>query len=238
MIKLITKMRITHSLTLASLLLCGGMQIAAQDCSELFPQKEGAILKYTHYDKKDKVTGGHEVTLKEKQETAGGLAALLATKYFDDKGEKIYDSEIKLECSDGVIYFDASSMLDPATMSAYQSMDVEITGDNLEIPMSGSAGTDLKDGGVTAVVSSGGMKIMTISINLTNRKIAANESIQTPAGSFDCVKYTYDVVTKAGFVSVSTSGVEWYSRRYGSVRSESYNKSGKLVGYTVLESVE
>ena len=231
-------MRTPHLWTLAFLLLLGGMQIAAQDCSEMFPQKEGAVLKYTHYDKKDKITGGHEVTLKEKQETADGPEVILASKYFDYKGEKIYDQEIKMECSDGVLYFDAASLLDPATMSAYQSMEVEITGDNLEIPMSGGAGTTLKDGGVTAVVSSGGMKIMTLSINLTNRKIAARESIQTPAGSFDCVKYTYDVVTKAGFVSVSTSGVEWYSPRYGSVRSESYNKSGKPVGYTVLESVD
>lgn len=212
--------------------------MTAQDCSELFPQEEGAVLKYVHYDKKDKVTGSHEVTIREKRQSGGDMSVVLASRYFDEKGEKIYDNEAGMDCSGGVLHFNAASLLDPATMSSYQTMDVEITGDNLELPMNSGAGTSLKDGGVTAVVSSEGLKIMTISINLTNRKIADRETIRTPAGSFDCVRHTYDAISKVGFITVTTKGVEWYSPNYGSVRSESYNKSGKLVGYTVLESVE
>ena len=137
----------------------------------------------------------------------------------------------------GVLYFDASSLLDPASMSAYESMDVKVTGDNLELPLNSGPGTELADGGVTATISSGGVKILTLSVNLTNRKIQARETVETPAGSFECIKYTYDARTEMGFVKMDISGIEWYNRKHGTIRSESYDKKGKLSGYTVLESI-
>jgi len=99
------------------------------------------------------------------------------------------------------------------------------------------AGTELEDAGVTAEVRSNGMKIMTITVNVTNRRIEAHEVIETPAGSFECTKYAYDANTKAGFVKVESSGIEWYNPDYGTIRSESYDKKGKLAAYSVLESV-
>ena len=133
--------------------------------------------------------------------------------------------------------FRCKKILDPATMSSYETMEVEVTGDNLELPLNGVAGTELEDGGVTAVVRSGGIKIITVSVSLSNRKIAAKETIETPAGSFNCIKYTYDALSQMGFVKVNMSSIEWYSADYGTIRSESYNKNGKLMSYTLLESV-
>jgi hypothetical protein len=214
-----------------------GLSARAQDCSDYFPLKTGTVLEYVHYDKKGKVTGSSEMSLREKKETPGGISVLFASSFKDDKGETLYDSEMQVECRNGVLYFDAGSLLDPEAMSAYESMEVEITGDHLELPVNAAAGTVLENGGVTAVVSSGGMKIMTLSVSLSNRKIAGRETVTTPAGSFDCVKYTYDALTQMGFVKVNGSGVEWYSHQYGTIRSESYDQKGNLSGYMVLESV-
>ena len=233
--KLIEKFR---SITLAAAVISfSGAGVLAQDCSDYFPMKVGTVLKYGNYDKKGKSTGGSEMSFKEKNQTPEGVSVLFATRVTDDKGEEVLNSEMKIECRNGILYFDAGSLLDPATLSAYEDMEVEITGDNLELPVNSSSGAELKDGGVTAVVSSGGMKIVTLSVQLTNRKITGRETMQTPAGSFNCIKYTYDALSQIGFVKVSTTGVEWYSPEYGTVRSESYDKSGKLTGYTVLESV-
>ena len=78
---------------------------------------------------------------------------------------------------------------------------------------------------------------MTLTVDLTNRQIVAHETIETPAGSFKCIKYSYDAFSKMGFIKMNSSGIEWYSAALGTIRSESYDKKGKLTGYTVLESI-
>jgi hypothetical protein len=214
-----------------------GNSLLAQDCSDYFPMKQGTVLKYVNYDHKDRVTGGNEMSFSEKKDTPEGMSVLFDTKIMDDKGEVIYGGDFRMECKNGVIHMDASQLLDAATMSAYESMEVEVTGEFMELPLGAADGTELADGGVKAVVSSNGMKIMTMTVDVQNRRIAAHETIETPAGSFECTKYTYDAHSKFGFVKMDISSIEWYSPKYGTVRSESYDKKGKLTGYSLLESV-
>ena len=59
----------------------------------------------------------------------------------------------------------------------------------------------------------------------------------TAAGTFDCHKVTYDFDVKFGFVKAKGSGVEWYDKDKVLVKSESYNKKGKLTGYTELTKI-
>lgn len=230
-------MKFIGSLVLATALLLPGSLLLAQDCKDFFPQKEGTVLQYVNYDKKDKVTGRSEMSFKDKKQIPDGMSVVFVSKFSDEKGEELYESEIEVMCVNGVLFFNADKFLDPATMSVYESMEVEVTGDNLELPLEGKAGKSLEDGGVTAVVRSGGVKIITISVKIYNRKIASREKMETPAGSFDCIKYTYDALSKIGFVKVNMSAIEWYSPEFGTIRSESFNKNGKLMGYTVLESI-
>lgn len=225
------------ALLLTALFLLAGTRANSQVCGDYFPMKEGTVLTYMNYDKKGKATGGSEMSLKEKSPTAGGTSIVFSTSFSDDKGETLYNSEVEMECIDGVLYIDAGKLLDPATLSAYETMEVAVSGENLEMPLGAAPGTALNDGSVEAVISSGGLKILTISVNVTNRKIEGRETVETPAGSFKCVKYSYDALTQMGFVKVNVSGIEWYSHEYGTVRSESYDKKGKLSGYTLLESV-
>ncbi len=230
-------MKLLNVLLTAIVLSFAGSSLYAQDCQDFFPQKEGTLLKYVNYDKKDKITGSSEMVFKDKKQSNDGVSVVFLSRFSDDKEEVIYTSEVSMECRNGVLYLDAGKFLDPNTMSAYETMEVEVTADNLEMPMDGDAGTTMEDGGVTAVVRSGGVKIVTLSVSVSDRKIAAREKIETPAGIFECIKYTYDALSQIGFVKVSMSGVEWYSQEYGTIRSESYNKNGKLTGYTVLESI-
>ncbi len=230
-------MKFIGPLIFAAALLLPGSLLHAQDCKDFFPQKEGTVLQYVNYDKKDKVTGRSEMSFKDKKQTPDGMSVVFVSRFSDEKGEELYESEIEVECINGVLFFDADKFLDPATISAYETMEVEVTGDNLELPLDGEAGKILEDGGVTAVVRSGGVKIITISVKISNRKIVSREKMETPAGTFNCIKYTYDALSKIGFVKINMSAIEWYSPEFGAIRSESYNKNGKLMGYTLLESI-
>lgn len=231
-------MKLSGSLLSVFVLVCTLSVVKGQDCGNFIIQKEGAVLKYVNYDKKGKVTGSSEMLFKEKTVKDDWSEAIFISTYSDKKGDAIFESEVKLECKSGILYFSSSKFLDPATLSAYESMEVEVDAEHMDLPLDSKAGTELKDGKVTAVVRSNGMKLVTISLDIFNRRVDAREVMETPAGSFECIKSSYDIHSEMGFAKMNMSSVEWYSPEYGPVRSELYDKKGKLSGYTVLESVD
>lgn len=220
------------------LFLAAGLALPGQDCQDFFPQKEGVVLNYVNYDKKDKVTGSSEMSFKEKKQGADFTSVVFSSTYKDKKGEAQFENEVEVDCKDGVLYFSSSKFLDPSTMSAYESMEVEVDASHMEMPLNAKAGNELQDGSVTAVVSNNGMKLITISVKVFNRRVEALETMDTPAGSFECIKTSYDALSEIGFVKVNISAVEWYCPDVGTIRSESYNKNGKLTSYTILESIK
>ena len=68
---------------------------------------------------------------------------------------------------------------------------------------------------------------------LSHRKVVGKESITTPAGTFDCIKLSYEVQTQI-LSSVSGSAIEWYAADVGIVKTVSYNKTGKMIGYSQM----
>ena len=76
---------------------------------------------------------------------------------------------------------------------------------------------------------------MNISVDMLNRKVDKKESITTPAGTYDCFALSYDSEMKMG-MKMNFKIKEWISEGVGVVKSESYNKNGKLMGYSELTS--
>ena len=75
-----------------------------------------------------------------------------------------------------------------------------------------------------------------MTIYVTDRAVEARESLTTSAGTFDCIKITQKETTKM-IVKIQATSKEWYAENIGMVRSESYNKKGKLTGYSVLTKI-
>jgi hypothetical protein len=121
-------------------------------------------------------------------------------------------------------------------LAAYEDMDIKIESDNLEMPSSIKVGDRLNDGSLMITVSSSGMKLMTMTTDISNRKVEAEEKVTTDAGTFDCYKISYDLTTKM-MMTMNLSAIEWYAKDVGMVKSESYSK-GNLSGTTVLTAIK
>jgi hypothetical protein len=80
--------------------------------------------------------------------------------------------------------------------------------------------------------------VLTFRTDITNRKVLAKETITTEAGSFKTVKVSEDISSKLGFVKVNMSSINWASANIGNIRSETYDKNGKLLSVTELESIK
>lgn len=211
--------------------------VQAQDCKLFFPENIGTIREMTNYDKKDRLTGRVHQTISDKNVSGGNISMDVETVIYDDKNEELNRSKVEVGCENGVFKIDMSDYVDEM-LEAYKEMDVELKGDNLQFPPNMSVGDELPEGNINIKVSSSGITMVNMDVTIKNRKVEGKEEITTPAGSFDCLKISYDTETKTNMFTINTSGIEWIAEGVGVIKSENYNKKGKLSSYSLLTKFE
>jgi len=111
--------------------------------------------------------------------------------------------------------------------------EIQITGNNMEIPSNPKPGDILPDANVEMAMKMGFVN-MKMSAQVTNRKVEAIEDITVKAGSFKGYKFTSEVNSSVMGMKVNSKNTDWYAKGVGTVRTESYDKNGKLQSYTEL----
>lgn len=222
--------------TLATLIVVflATLTFAQTDCRPYVPQEKGAIWEVTSYSAKDKKTGRTVYELVDKIESGKKTTFVIKTLGFDDKDKQTYEGSFEAYCNDGHFEFNMEMMMNGEQMAAYKDMDVEMDASEFVIPtMDEPVGSTLPDGELKVAIANNGMNMMNMVVNVTDRTVDSREEITTGAGSFDCILLSQKIKTKM-VVNIESSTKEWYSENVGMVRSESYNKKGKLTGYTEL----
>jgi hypothetical protein len=209
-----------------------GLMVQAQDCS-FYPVRAGAIMGYQSIDAKGKITGTSRITILGKDQQGNATVYNVKSESFDEKNKPLTTNEYAMKCEDGVFSVDMKSMIDPKSMEGFKDMEITFSGTDMTYPQSLSVGQSLPDANVTMGAATGGLSLMKMTINITNRKVEALESVTVPAGTFECYKITYELESKMG-IKVLTNGVQWINRGAGAVKSESYDKKGKSLGSTIL----
>lgn len=225
--KILLTLAITNLLTICAL---------PQDCTFYYPEKKGAVLEYKSYDQKNNLTGTTRSQVKDFVKNGNNLSAVIETEAFDKKGKPLGTNEFTVKCENDVFYIDMKNFMNPQAMEAYKDMEVSVKSDNLQMPSNMKVGDQLNDGSLDITISNAGIKMMSMTTTITNRKVDARENITTPAGTFDCYKISYDLTTKM-MMTIRLKAVEWFAKDVGMVKSESY-RDGKLSGSTVLTSID
>lgn len=225
-------------MALLSVGFAGMAQDGTQLCKAYFPLQEGTELTYENYDRKEKLTGTDYMKVKEVIELADKMTIKVHSWSKDKKGEEVYSSDFEYICENGVFKMSMESMMNGQMMEAYKDMEVTVTQTELEMPSDLKVGETLPDAEMTMEISSNGMKVMTMNIFITDRKIEAKESITTPAGTFEAYKLAQNSRTKMMFLDKTFKSVDWFVPNVGSVRSENYSESGKLESYRVLTNIK
>ncbi len=209
---------------------------AQSDCEPYLPVDVGTQWEMTHYNAKGKNQGKTSYELLDKVSNGNEIIFTVQTKAFDKKGKELLVNTFEAKCIDGQFEFDMAMKMDGASMGPYQNMDVDVDASRYEIPsMDAAAGTSLEDGNLK-ITTTGGPIGINITIDITNRIVEAKETITTSAGDFNCLVLTQDVSTKV-VMNVRAKSKEWYSPNIGVVRTESFNKKGKLTGYSEITSI-
>lgn len=69
------------------------------------------------------------------------------------------------------------------------------------------------------------------------RKITGSEKLQTPAGTFYCFVIEETITSKAMMQKDVEKNISWYAYSIGLVKEETYDKKGRLVSTTLLNSI-
>lgn len=206
--------------------------VSFAQCNQYYKLKEGTSWTITSYNAKGKLEGKMVQKIVEYQETSSGFEAEMQMIFTDSKGEEAMNNTTTLICKDGVVHFDVKDLVPQAQMEAMQNFDISVEGDGMEIPDNLTTGQQLKDAHVVMHIDASPMK-MTFKIDVVDRKVLAEENLHTPAGDFDCFKLSQKTAVKT-MGTVETKSIEWYAKEVGMVKSESYNKKGKMMGYSIL----
>lgn len=213
------------------LLLCGSL--FAQDCGVFFPFEKGATLEYTFYDAKGKMsTVSNQKVVIVDDAGAEGLTAQVEAILTDKNGKEQSKGNYNMTCKDNTLLIDMTAMM-PQMTQAFSGMEMQVTGDQLQLPSKLTAGQTLPDAHLEIKAGSGGMNLMKMTIDVTERKVEGKESITTPLGTYDAYKISYTTNTKM-LVSKTFKTNAWYAPKIGMIKQETYDKKGNLEESMVL----
>lgn len=221
-------------------LLLNSFTLGGGDCSGYYPVKEGTTFEISSYSAKGVLTGTSKCTIGKDSTAADTLILLISGAWSDAKGKEMRTTDFNVKCVNGVIFLNIGNMgLDDPKQTYSQNAKVIMQGSYLNIPNNPTPGQKLLNGTLTTMLISKNRRQSqpwTITSTISNRRVEKMEKITTPAGTFNCIKITYDVSTFTIF-SVKSHVAEWYALGSGMVRSERYSEAGELQSYSVLTSI-
>ncbi len=214
-------------------------QAQNDDCNGYFAYKQGTKVELTCYDKKDKVSTLLKYEVKKNESSGNKTTVLFYNETLDDKGALLAKGDYNIECKDGQIYADVRNI---SSFAAPKTADVEMsfTGDKIIYPHNLKQGQKLADANmqIKGSMANAGLNLINMNISLTNRSVEGFESVNTPAGTFECVKISYDTDVKGGLFKFSGKSIEYLAKGIGIVKSESFDSKGKKSSSMLLTKLD
>ena len=222
-----------YFILLATLLFTANIAVAQSSCSKYYPMVDGALLQYTSYDKKGKEEGQIDYKVTNVNGSGDHITATMVMEISDQKGNT-FSSDYDITCDGNVVRIDFKSLMNEQMLSQMGEMEMDITGTDMELPNNLSVGQELPDSNVNVKMKMSGVMNMNMNVETINRKVEKQESVTTPAGTFDCYVIYSETRTKMMMSNQTQPSRIWLAEGVGMVKQESYNKSGKLMGSTLL----
>lgn len=211
----------------------------AQDCMGL-PMKTGASYEMSMYDGKDKPTGTMLYTVKNVRKEGSSTIVDVETQMTSAKGKAMPSGLLHYTCTGNEVVVDMSGF--GGGNPAMKDMEVKMVNNDIAYPRTLKSGSTLKDGTLKTEAYNNGTKMMEMTMSMTNRQVGDKETVTTSAGTFDTHKVSSDLNMESKMMGIPIRRVmRTVSYRNDDllfdVKNESYDKNGKLIGYTVLSKV-
>src|ERR1035437_8621846 len=200
-----------------------------------FSTKEGTVLVYKSFDKKDKLMNTLRYTIKHITISGSNMDITYLCESDDPNDKQVFKDEITIHQKGDILYMDMSNFVNKAAFQKDGEIpsDIQITGNNMEVPVNPKVGVQLPDANVEMALKVGFIS-MKMSALMTNRKVEAIENVTVKAGTFEAYKFTSDVNSSAMGFKATSSNITWHVKGVGMVKTESHDKKGNLQSHMEL----
>lgn len=217
------------------------LPVSANDCNFYIPLVENSGMEFENYNRRDRLQGRQKVTVNKVERTGGQVVATMNNTIFDERDKELHQSDFLIKCDGNQMLIDIKSLLDPNMLGGFKDMEIVMETNDIVVPGNLAVGQNLPDSEMTMKVRTGNVTFADIKLEMVNRTVEGRESITVPAGTFDCYKITYDLLTVTSTMGipmrVNARVVEYHAANRGPVRSETFDSRDRLQGYTVLSKV-
>lgn len=214
---------------LVFLLLIPMLLFSQNNSDPYFLMRKGGVLEFINYNEDGEKVCSIITTITDVVGDFGNGKIEFTTKFIDNDGENMGSNdnsvlETKVETKDGKAFVEMSSI-----KLSLLAQDYVAKGDISSVPMDMKVGDKLPDGALNVKV-----KAIKTTLYVTEREVLAEETIETPAGKFNCLKVREKQESKVFGISSVFYMTTWYAKNIGSVVQEAYNKKGELVNKQIL----
>jgi hypothetical protein len=213
----------------------------AQDCRNYIYMTNNARVVMTVYDRKGDPSGTNTWTVLDAKQNGKAYEASVSSQFNNEKGKEIAKSTGTYICEGGTLKADIRMSMPQQQMEAYKDAKATFDAVYLEYPSNMAVGQNLPDADFKMEVEQKGGLTTRINFNQMNRKVVSKETITSPAGTWEAFVINFDANFRAQLggigIPFTISGKEWFVPNLGIVKTESYNKSGKLMGSTLITSI-
>jgi hypothetical protein len=215
--------------------------LKAQNCNSFYTLVNGNEYEMTSYDSKDNADGKTINKITKVETSAGITVATVETKTFNKKNEVEGTVTYTIKCEGTSMYMEMKSLMTPKSDKQSEGLDMKADADWMKLPQTLSVGMTLDDATGTITMYKDGTLFSIMKMSVTNRIVEGKKTITTSAGTFECYKITQNMEMTTTMMGMSfpvqIKTIEYVSAGVGSVRSETYDKDGKLMGYSLLTKV-
>lgn len=214
-------------------------QIRAQKCMGV-SVKAGTGFEMINYNAKDKPTGRLSYTIKEVTNDNGATVMKMEVQSFDAKDKPQMTNSYQCRCKGNEIMIDMTAMMASQENPMLKDAQMTFTSNDLIYGDNYTVGSTLKDASLSGQGTMGGGMNISYGMTLKNRKVAGQESLSVPAGTFNVYKVTSDMTISNKTVVNLSFDFQTVSYRAPEVlwdiKTETYRKD-ELMGYSVLSKL-
>ena len=217
-------------------------------CDHPFGLRAGQNLEYQLLDAKGKITSTWRYrVLSISQDSSGKKSKRVVTTsvrlksgQYDIGNRVLEQQDLTYRCRRDTVYTDGLTEINYEGMKSFRDRIKTYKGTALAWPLQPQSGSALPPGGAMVQVSSPSVAIAKVETTLRQRKIGAGlVEVTVPAGTFSCytVESQRELATAARADLVLKNigrEVDYYTPAVGIIKTEYYDKGGKLVQSRVL----
>lgn len=210
--------------------------IISQECTFYFPTQLETVLEYGQFDARGSLNSVVRKKVIKSENTTDGYLVHVHKEVFDNEDSLVFEDNVEVKCIDGEFFVDMSCYYHHLQLDQYAGKEIVTESDTLTIP------NDPKPGMLPSFVTSrvsileDGIPVKNMVVNVYFRVVQGYEDVVTPAGTFNCLKISYEVETIVDH-KVKSKGVEWFSKEAGLVKRETFELNGKLIEKIELRSI-